>query len=294
MDAEHARANTRILKSCIELSRLPLSIAVAFTALCGTFIASGSISAVLPLVFAGVFFLSASASALNQIQERGFDSLMDRTKNRPLPGKRIERKDAFVFALAAGILGFDILFFATPYAAILGAANLIWYNCVYTPLKRKSGYALFVGAITGAVPPLIGWAATGESLANPSIILICIFMYFWQIPHFILLYHKLGKEYKTAGFPPLVKNQGDTKIRNLVLLSICATCLVSLSFPAFNVVRNTILIAALVIVNASGILYYRITLSKKRTDCDVERAIRSFYLYQFLVLFIAILDASAL
>ena len=194
------------IKPILQLTRVYLSLAIAFSALLGFFMHTCMLNSQAFFIFAGIYLISGSASALNQFQEKDFDVHMERTKNRPLPAKKIKPADALIISAVLGLSGLSIIFFTVSRLSFfLALFNFFWYNMAYTPLKRKTGFAVMIGALTGAIPPVIGWTAAGGKLFDPEIIFIAFFMYMWQIPHFLLLLLKFGSDYEKAGLPSLIK-----------------------------------------------------------------------------------------
>ena len=157
----------------------------------------------------GVSLLAMGASALNQVLERRLDSLMTRTMGRPLP--RGEMTPAMALCLGIGVIltGFVILLTvggALP--ALFGLTGLVWYLGVYTPLKRKTPLALPVGALCGAVPPVVGWCLAGGSPLDFRIILLAGLLYLWQVPHFWLFQQRYAEDYRRAGIPLFQLHKG--------------------------------------------------------------------------------------
>lgn len=153
----------------------------------------------------GVALLAAGGSALNQVLERDLDGLMERTRHRPIPSGKLTPTAAAAIGgicIAAGLLLLGRAGGLLP--PILGAAALAWYLGVYTPLKRRTSLALLAGAVSGAVPPVIGWTLTGGSAADYRAVLLAGLLYLWQIPHFWLLQRRYGEDYRRAGIPLFV------------------------------------------------------------------------------------------
>ncbi|KAH9277879.1 Protoheme IX farnesyltransferase, mitochondrial [Echinococcus granulosus] len=148
----------------------------------------------------GTTLTSASANSINQIMEVQYDSLMKRTRMRPLVRKLISPVGASVFASTTATMGLSILYVSTnSLVASLAAGNLLLYTCVYTPLKRISQVNTWVGSLVGAIPPLMGWAAATGSLHSGSLVLACL-VYAWQFPHFMSLSWLARQEYAHAGY----------------------------------------------------------------------------------------------
>ena len=146
------------------------------------------------------FLVSGSSVTINQIIEQRFDAIMNRTKNRPLPSHRVSELEAVWFSVLLGIAGLGLMLIATNLlATLLSAVSLILYAFVYTPLKRVGSIAVFVGAIPGALPPLIGWAAASGMITYEAMIIFGI-QFIWQFPHFWAIAWVSDEDYKKAGF----------------------------------------------------------------------------------------------
>jgi heme o synthase len=185
----------------LSLLRPGLSLAVAVSTLVGFVCGSAGLDGRGLAATAGVFLLACASSSLNQYQERARDALMERTRGRPLPMGRISGRGAVLVACVAGLAGASALFFlAAPRAAFIAVVAAAWYNGVYTPLKPKTRHAVFAGAVTGALPPLVGYTAAGGPVAGPCLGL-SLFMFVWQVAHFKVLQAMYGADYERAGFP---------------------------------------------------------------------------------------------
>lgn len=149
----------------------------------------------------GGFLVTAASNGLNQVIEVELDKLMDRTKNRPLPTERMSVNEALIVSGVAGLSGVWILWeFMNPLAGVLGIIALFSYALVYTPLKRVTPFAVFVGAFPGALPPIIGWvAATGE-MESPVMWMLFAIQFVWQFPHFWAIAWRGQDDYAKAGF----------------------------------------------------------------------------------------------
>lgn len=233
----------RILKNLLLLTKFYLSLAISFSSLAGYVIFSGSFSGRAFLAALGVFLLAASAGALNQVQERRRDAMMERTRKRPIPSGSVSL--ALTLILAGSLLVAGFLVLLTSFGrnvALLGAGNLLWYNLVYTPLKTRSYFAVLAGAFNGAVPPAIGWAAAGGSLLDPKILFIAFFIFLWQVPHFWLLLMMYGEEYEKAGFYSVTSRFSFPVIRNILLVWVFATSFSTLFLLLVNVITSMPLI----------------------------------------------------
>ena len=163
----------------------------------------------------GTALVAGGAAALNQVAERDTDALMRRTRMRPLPDGRVTPADARLFGVGLAAAGLLLLAWRTNWlAAALALATLAIYLVIYTPMKRRSSLATFVGAVPGALPPLIGWTAAHGSVASGGLSLFAIVL-LWQIPHFMAIAWLYRDDYRLAGFPmlPVVDPQGGRAAR---------------------------------------------------------------------------------
>lgn len=160
------------------------------------------------LFLAGTALLCAGASALNQLAERDTDARMERTRRRPLPAGRIRPEEALVFGLALSGAGLALLAFVNALTLLLGAASLASYVLAYTPLKRVTSLSTVVGAVPGALPPLMGWAAARGSLGPAGWGLFAI-LFLWQLPHFLAIGWLYREDYARGGFPMLAVTDRD-------------------------------------------------------------------------------------
>ena len=170
----------------------------------------------------GTGLIASGTAALNQWYERDADARMNRTRNRPLPSGRVEPVAAFWFALALSVIGFGQLWFgANPLTAVLGAFTEIVYLMVYTPLKQKTWHATTVGAVPGAMPPLIGFAAAAGTLTAEAWVLFFI-LFLWQFPQFYSIAWMYREDYGRAGIRmlPVVEPDGESTARQILIYSL--------------------------------------------------------------------------
>ena len=215
----------------MQLARPRISLMVAGAAFFGAMLRHGADPAhvafpmAAPVVgaVAGAFFTCAGCSALNQIQERGRDALMERTRHRPLPAGRMGVGQAgLVAALLLGLGG--VLFFlgGGGRLALVGLVVVLVYNGLYTPLKTRTPLALLVGGTVGAFPPLTGWLAAGGNGLDPRILGVMGLFYLWQTPHFWLLAENHRADYEKAGFPLVAASLPGRVYKPLMALWIMA------------------------------------------------------------------------
>ncbi len=203
----------------LQLGKFPLSLSVALSALVGYALFRHILTAESLMLFAGILLLSMGSSALNQIQEKDIDARMLRTAGRPLPSGRLQNSYAVCFALLsllAGLLLIAQIPIHRPANLILAGIAVLWYNGLYTPLKRLSPFAVAPGAIVGAIPPAIGYSAAGGHLLEPPLMLLVLFMILWQIPHFWLLQIRCREDYRRAGLNSICDTFSTTQINRIL------------------------------------------------------------------------------
>jgi protoheme IX farnesyltransferase len=227
------------IKILSELVKFRITTFVTVTTAFGYIAACGRIDINIISVLFGVLLLAFGSAALNHFQEKDFDVKMDRTKHRPLPSGRISHKNVLKISITLVVLGSIILLIWTNILALsLGLLNLIWYNIVYTLLKRKSAFAIVPGSLVGAIPPVIGWVAAGGSLLDPQISVIAFFFFIWQIPHFWLLLLLFDKDYRQAGFPTLTELFTREQLSRITFVWIISTAVTGLLIPLFGIVSD--------------------------------------------------------
>jgi protoheme IX farnesyltransferase len=230
------------LNTLLELSKVRITFAVALTTITGYVLAAGHFDTGLILPTVGIFILACGSSALNHYQERDKDAKMERTKNRPIPSGRISATGALIFAIFLIVIGSVLIYTGSGFLAMqLGVLALIWYNAIYTPLKKKTAFAVVPGSVIGAIPPMVGWVAGGGSLSDPRALIIAFFFFIWQVPHFWLLLLKFGKEYESAGFPSITSIYTDKQIKNTTFIWTMATAVTALMLPVFGIVNSTVI-----------------------------------------------------
>lgn len=230
------------IKILAELTKIKITFFVMVTTGFGYIAATDSYDFKIVLVLLGVLFLACGSAALNHYQERFTDSLMSRTRNRPLPSGRVSPSKVLEISVLLVLAGTVLLFLSGNFiSALFGLLNLIWYNGIYTPLKRKSSLAIIPGSLVGAIPPIIGWTAAGGDLLNPQILMIAFFFFIWQIPHFWLLLLVLDEDYKKAGMPTLTSLFSKDQLARVTFIWIIATAISSLFLPMVALVETEII-----------------------------------------------------
>ena len=215
-----------IFREYLTLCKIKISLLAVFSSVTGFLLASSQLEEKMIILIAGVFCLACGSCGLNQYQERDIDALMPRTKNRPVPAGKIKPLYALYFSIMITCLGLTIIFSGGGLiASVLGLFAVIWYNGVYTYLKRKTVFALIPGALIGAIPPAIGWGLGGGNLLDFRLFALCFFFFMWQVPHFWLLLLNYGEEYEKAGLPSLTRVFTRTQLVRIIFHWIFATAL---------------------------------------------------------------------
>ncbi len=215
------------IKPYLELAKIRLNAMVLITTAVGFVLGSpgpldSAALARLCWTILGTGLAGAGASALNQLLEIRRDALMQRTRLRPLPSGQISTVQALVFAMLTSLAGVGILNeLVNPLTAFLGLANIVIYAVVYTPLKTRTSLCTLVGAVCGALPPMMGWTAASGQIGLGAVLLGTV-LFLWQIPHFLALAWMLRDDYARAGFRmlPLIDPQGHLTCLMIVLYSL--------------------------------------------------------------------------
>jgi protoheme IX farnesyltransferase len=261
-------SETSKLKDWLELAKLKIMIPVSLTGFTGYFAFDSHITAKALFTTLGILLMAVSASVLNQIQEITIDSKMIRTSNRPLPTHRIRIQDAAILVLLSFAAGTIIIyFFGNLTATLVGLITMIWYNGIYTYSKKITAFAVVPGALTGALPPLIGWVAAGGGLWEKPIIFIEFLLFIGQIPHFWLLILKYGEEYKQAGVPSLTNIFNRFQIRRLTFIWVLSSVVAALFLCCFEIIQSP-LINIIIVAVSIYMIWQFIDLIRIRTDTN--------------------------
>lgn len=260
------------MKNYLVLIKYLLSLTVAFSAAVGYFLYQANPDWNILFVFFGVFMLAGSSSALNQYQERKWDKEMSRTSGRPVPSGLITEKQALLTSLLLLLAGGTLLVNTGILPLTLGLLNIGFYNLLYTPLKRKTIFAILPGGLVGAVPPMIGWTAAGGSLTEPTILFLATLIFLWQVPHFWLLLIRYGKEYENAGFKSITKHLDNKQISRLAFFWIIISALFLVSYPLFQIEINIFLGVFLILMNIAAIIFFYVILFRNKPEKNYKLA----------------------
>ena len=224
---------TSLISDFKEITKMRLSLSVVFSSIAGYLLGADVVSVYhILLLSLGGYFMVGASNAFNQIIERDLDALMDRTKFRPIPAGRMSVNSAFLLASLFTIFGIIILYIINPQTAMFGAISIFLYTSAYTPLKTKTPLAVFVGAIPGAIPFMLGWvAATNDFGIEPGTLFMLQF--FWQFPHFWAIGWFLHDDYQKAGFNMLPTGKQDKATATQTIMYTVWTIIVSIA-PVFG------------------------------------------------------------
>jgi len=281
------------IKRYLVLCRLPISLFTACSAITGYLLAGSPSAVTISYLASGVLLLACGASALNQYQERDLDALMDRTRLRPLPAGTMSPAHVLVVSMMLILAGILLLVNLGWSSVTFGFLAVLWYNGLYTPLKRKTAFAAVPGALVGSVPPAMGWVAGGGSIADPKVFALAVLFFLWQIPHFWLLLLRNAEQYEKAGLPALTSIFPRELLARITLLWTAAAAVASLAMPLFGIVSSPYAYAPLVIlavwVSGSGFVIIR-----PNAAATLLPAFRRVNFFIFIFMLLAVCDSLLL
>jgi len=227
--------STNISLSIIkELTKFRLTLSVVFSSFISYFLGTSEVNLIqLFYLIAGGILIVSSSNIFNQIIERDLDKLMKRTQNRPLPKKEITPKLALFLAILSALIGLIFMYLINLKVAILAAVSIFLYTAIYTPMKLISPLSVFVGAIPGAFPFMIGWVAATNEIGIEALTLF-LMQFFWQFPHFWSIGWSQNSDYEKAGFKMLPTGRKDKSTSAQILFYSIWAVLVSI-IPFFGV-----------------------------------------------------------
>ncbi len=281
--------NTKIFTS---LTKARLALSVVFSSVAGYFLAVDVVNfSDLILLVVGGYCIVGASNSFNQIIEKDKDALMDRTKNRPLPANEITTQNAFWISVFLTLIGIFCLYLINYKTAFFAAISVFLYTCVYTPLKPITPLSVFVGAIPGAIPFMLGWvAATGSFGIEPGTLFMIQF--FWQFPHFWALGWMLDDDYKKAGFIMLPTGNRDKSTALQIILYIIWMMIISV-FPYTGLTGNlTLSFGSTIAILMLGIIMLVLAINLYN-KMDISSASKLFYssiLYLTLIQIIYLID----
>ncbi len=275
-----------------QLTKVGLSLSVVFSSVAGYLLAVETINyTTLFLLVIGGYLTVGASNAFNQVIEKDTDALMERTKNRPLPTGRMSVNVALTIAVLFTVFGLAILYAINPKTALFGAISIFLYTCAYTPLKSVTPLTVFVGAIPGAIPFMLGWvAATGTFGAEAG--MLFMIQFFWQFPHFWAIGWLQFEEYKKAGYNMLPMNRKDKGAVKQIIFYTIIMILVSI-LPVLKATGNFYIypITAVIVAILGGImLYFGIKLHKTEENTDARKLMLSSVLYITVIQIVYVVD----
>jgi protoheme IX farnesyltransferase len=288
------------IKDYLQLVKLSLSIMVVFSSVISYLLAPKVVEydwMMIGLLFVGGMLVTGSANAINQVVEKDTDAIMKRTANRPVAAGRMTVQEGWAFAIITGAAGVLILgYFFNPLSAGLSAFSLFLYAFIYTPLKKVNSIAVLVGAVPGALPCLIGWAAGDDALTLGGWVLFGL-QFLWQFPHFWAIAWLAHKDYSSAGFKLLPSEKGPTKFTAMQTV-IYSSLLMPVSLIPYFIgmcsyedIKGMIGLV-LVIIGNLFMLWRCISLYQKMDIGSARRVMFGSYLYLPVVL-LALLMSKA-
>jgi protoheme IX farnesyltransferase len=264
----------------VTLAKPRLNMLVVASTLAGYVMGGGALSDVVRvlMMLGGTALVAGGASAFNQVIERRTDALMRRTRQRPMADGRLGPADALLYASVLALAGLAILTVAVnPLSAWVAFATLVSYAAIYTPLKLRTSFATVIGAIPGALPPVIGWAAATNDLSQGAWVLFGI-LFLWQLPHFLAIAWMYREDYARAGFPMLsvIDPDGRSTARQSVLYA-AALLPLSLAPTLIGMTTTVYFVAALILT--LGFLALTLRFAKTRSVPDARRVFFGSIIY---------------
>lgn len=287
-----------------QLLKFKLSITVVFSAMAGYLLGFDQFNLQhFSYLIIGGFLVTGSANSFNQILEKEKDKLMNRTATRPLPQEKLTILQAFIFAFILGALGLFLLNKINPQgsfyglmskSSFFGLVSIFLYVLSYTPLKRVSTISIFVGAIPGAIPFLLGYVAATDDFGLAAGVLFAI-QFLWQFPHFISIAWVLDEEYKKAGFKMLFGGKKNTYPAIISVVTSLLMTIVSIS-PYFYIDTLHLSIYSFIVILILGLWFTlkSVTLYQKEDDVSARKLMLSSFAYLPLIQLVFVIDRFSL
>lgn len=296
-EADKAKGNK--LQDYLQLTKPSLNIMVVFSSVIGYLLAPKVVEynwPMIALLFIGGFLVTGSANAMNMVVERDTDALMKRTASRPIAAGRMSANEGWAFAVLTGVIGAVILtYFFNPLSGALAAFSLFLYAFVYTPLKKVNAVAVLVGAVPGALPCLIGWAAGNDAVfaygnsKDWGGWVLFFLQFLWQFPHFWAIAWVAHKDYAGAGFKLLPAEKGPTKftamqtvVYAVLLVPVCVLPYV-IGLTEYGSLKGKICLGLVLLANLF-LIGQCLRLYKTMNATAARRVMFSSYLYLPVVL----------
>lgn len=289
--AENITAKPSKLKSYMVFTKFRLSALVIVSALSGYLFVGGGWNINLVYLLIGGMLVTAASNGSNQIWEREYDILMKRTSKRPLPLNEMSVTEAYIVVIVSLLVGTAMLYMLNLNSAILGLLAFVSYVFIYTPMKRKSPWAVFVGAIPGALPPMIGAVAvTGEFGLVPGVLFFVQFV--WQFPHFWAIAWVSFEDYKAGGFSLLPSKEGKSK-NSAFQIVVYSLALIPFSLlPWIMDMTGTV---SFIIAMIIGLWFFYLSWKLFMTcdDKDARKLMFASFIYLPIIQFVYVFDANS-
>ena len=274
-----------------QLAKMRLSFLVVLSAVFGYLLAPVTFFSwpAFICLISGGFLITAASNGFNQVMEAETDKLMERTRLRPLPDGRLTSTEAIIVCILMGVTGILLLwFFVNAQSALLGLASLLLYTLAYTPMKKVGSSAVFIGAIPGAMPPLLGWVAATGTIEFEALVLFSI-QFLWQFPHFWAIAWVLDKDYKKAGFKMLPSIGGQNK-NSAFQIAIYTGSLIPISLIPWYFGISGGISALFIAVTGLIFVFYSFRLLKTSAIKEATKVMFFSFLYLPVVLLLLVID----
>jgi heme o synthase len=290
-DPAKADVTSESMQDYLELTKPRITVLILICTAVGYLFGCGASLHLLTLLHAlvGTALLASGTSALNQWYEADSDAQMHRTRGRPIPAGRMKRSHGFIFGGLVSIAGFAELWFQTnALTAMLGLFTLLSYLFVYTPLKRHTPLCTTLGAVPGAMPPLIGYAAANGHLDSAALALFAI-LFVWQFPHFYAIAWMYRDDYARGGIRmlPVIKPDGESTARRIVA---CSILLIPISLLPRLLGMSGSIYAGAAVAAGLGLLYFGVRLGRERTSLRARHVLLASVLYLPALLAVMVVD----
>ncbi len=244
-----------MVKDFFIVTKFVLSFAVSLSALFAYIMAKGEIGLDMFLATFSVLLVAMGVSTFNQVQEYKEDSKMERTKNRPIAAGRMSTRTGFILSAVLIVLSMLLIYTLLGFTGVnIFMFAFIWYNAMYTPLKKKSAFAVVPGAILGVIPPAIGWLVAGHSLMEQEFIALALYYFIWQVPHFWLLVMLFHTDYKEGGYPTAMRLFGQITLQRLTFVWLVFTIQAGIFMVSVFEIYSWMTIVCTILVGLLGFL----------------------------------------
>ncbi len=282
--------------SHLQVAKIPLSMLVATSALFGFLLQESALSIELFFCTAGVFFLSTGAASLNNLQDADYDSHFSRTRNRPIPQGSLSQHAVLLQVMILFAIGTFLLYRAANnlIPALLGMATVLLYNGAYTPLKKRSVWAIVPGAACGMLPPYIGWLGAGGVFSSPVIILCMVLIGIWQVPHYWLILIKQRQEFIVEGrYYSIVSRYSRGQLKKITLVWVFSFACLSLVWPLVGVADRFPVTRYLLLLNACLLCFSCLKILSGNVDPSLKKLFLHLNISLALVMIIVGIDLVA-